>query len=1134
MRLGFLAVSLMALLSFESRAEQGTPATWASSWLPQTSWHPAAAEGSPDAAELMRRGRFAEALQRLSAAAPPQASPEHLRHLLSVRLLVSRQFSFPGAGIWLTGDVLTLQPEVLFLLEPSFDTNISTLFAQLPESSRGRISPDLRFERAFTRLLNMRSVMRAQRIFSDLPFSSSNRLRVDILGMAPAPTSPGLDGWDALLRASLEGELFWAQGAIPDALRTLLAGEQLALSSGALCAAGELAMLQGDVRAAPFGPVETQGLDPYSSGFTMGLLRMHFLPPHLQALPAELLVSARGDYGRARGHFNRGRCPRTEGLLALRGAYLSWRGREPAALQKYLRAAELAGREGLEREAALARIAASVLDGDGGRLSKTIALAAQNADPGLVLAAAHLVRVRAGERWLIQRDWQGALQLVDAMGKAAEEIGMKQTAADMFQLEGEMLLELGRSDVAVSLLRKIVALRSEHLQAVQDAASRLAGADALPKSFAQTMNSERFSVFDAQAQLMLTYGRMAVDEGNPRWLRLFKEARAELEPHLKVAKEQGFTAEHDFSGIEVALAIREALGASPGSEERTAGFERARSIARGMGDPLALIQVDTVEGDDVPEARARAREGLRAAAPVARVAAALRAMHQPPTMQDALEVARAIAALDRHLDLVERAGAEELLASWAEELRPLVREPGVVPELENVVSYLESLLFQREGRLPEARALLERLLAPARGLEPGLRVQATELLIEVLAGQGEAERSLLLHESFQVEQAGLQSLRNGNGSEETRAFAERLALERLAVMGSLTSAEQERLERLRARTGPFLPGFPPPTLASLRRGLQSLGKTRVFIGLRPLRHAIVLWTCSEREGLKVQLLSAPLRPTVRMADELLQLLSHQLDGWEPLAAELQARLLAPVGRLPEGVTLVVMAPGALGRIPFESLGGTHPIIYTDRITELPGRKPTKARGGSTLVVGVNGEQLLFAEDEAQAVASALHTRAILGDEATEESITSSLASARYVHIATHGSLDTDNPFRSFVELAGGRRLEAWKLLQRTTRAELVVLSACETGLGLDATRESETASLGATAHSAGARWVISSRWKVDDQATAEMFVKFYEELPRQGIAEALRRARSIQAGWHPRYRDAFALSVRSVSALDSP
>jgi len=49
-----------------------------------------------------------------------------------------------------------------------------------------------------------------------------------------------------------------------------------------------------------------------------------------------------------------------------------------------------------------------------------------------------------------------------------------------------------------------------------------------------------------------------------------------------------------------------------------------------------------------------------------------------------------------------------------------------------------------------------------------------------------------------------------------------------------------------------------------------------------------------------------------------------------------------------------------------------------------------------------------------------------------------------------------------------------------------------------------------------------------------MFVKFYEELPRQGIAEALWRARSIQAGWHPRYRDAFALSVRSVRALDSP
>src|SRR3712207_7179802 len=64
---------------------------------------------------------------------------------------------------------------------------------------------------------------------------------------------------------------------------------------------------------------------------------------------------------------------------------------------------------------------------------------------------------------------------------------------------------------------------------------------------------------------------------------------------------------------------------------------------------------------------------------------------------------------------------------------------------------------------------------------------------------------------------------------------------------------------------------------------------------------------------------------------------------------------------------------------------------------------------------------------------------------------------------------------------------------RSTLFPYTTLFRSETGLGLDADQESETASLGVTAHSAGARWVISSRWKVDDAETAKMFEKRSEE-----------------------------------------
>jgi CHAT domain-containing protein len=983
--------------------------------------------------------------------------------------------------------------------------------------------------------------MRAERIMSDPQQPRAFRLQVEILGRAPS--GPWRDEWAALLRARLEGEVLWARGATQEALRSLSEGERLALSSGVLCAAGELAMLQGDVRAAPFGPVETQGLDPNTSGFVTGLVRMQFLPPQSQGLSAEVLGPAREDYGRARGHFTRGRCPRTQGMLALREAYVAWHGQERTTSRKYLKAAELAEREGMERQAALARLAASVVDGDGVRLAETIDRAARNEDVGLVLAATHLVRVRAAERWFLRQDSQGALALLEAMGKAAEKSELKQAAADMFQFQSEILLMLGRSEVAIPLQQKVVALRSEHFQRVQEAASRVFGAEEIPRGFQTVLASERFSEFDARTLLMQTYGSLGLDEGNPRWLRLYKETRKELEPLLKLAEAQGSTARPDFTTTEVALAVREAMDARQGSPERAASFEAARRLAREGGSDISVIMVDAIEGDEVPEALARAQAGLAALQPVSLLAKTLRERHQPPTIHEEMATARALSNCERLVSLAERADAEAVLVTWAKELRALVHEPGGVPALESVTAYLEALVAQRQQRLPEARALLERLLASSVGLEPALRLKVTELLIEVLAAQGEAERSLLLNEALLVEQAGFQALRNGSGDSAARVFAERLALERMVALGgSLSPPELRRLEQLRARTGPVLPGFPPPTVASLRRGLQALGKTHAFLGLRPLRRAIVLWTASERDGLKVQLLKAPMRQTVRRAYELLSLLGHQLPDWEPVAAELHEQLLAPVGALPEGTTVVVMAAGVLGRIPFEALGPadgarlgeSHPVIYTDRITELPGRKPAKARGGSALVVGVNGEQLHFAEDEAEAVASALRTRAVLGEAATMESLTPALASARYIHIATHGALDADNPFRSFVELGQRRRLEAWKLLQQATRAELVVLSACETGRGIESQRQNESASLGATVHSAGARWVISSRWRVDDQATADVFTRFYEELPRHGIAGSLWRARQLQEGWHPYYRDAFALSVRSVTALEAP
>jgi tetratricopeptide (TPR) repeat protein len=141
-----------------------------------------------------------------------------------------------------------------------------------------------------------------------------------------------------------------------------------------------------------------------------------------------------------------------------------------------------------------------------------------------------------------------------------------------------------------------------------------------------------------------------------------------------------------------------------------------------------------------------------------------------------------------------------------------------------------------------------------------------------------------------------------------------------------------------------------------------------------------------------------------------------------------------------------------------------------------------------------------------------------------------LGAFRLVHLATHGEVDYQRPGESALILAqdrlphplavkaGGKDydgrlrvrtvLEHWRL-----DADLVVLSACSTGLGPDARGEGLLGFAQAFLQK-GARSVVLSRWQVDDEATALLMVRFYENLlgKRKGLkpmpkAEALQEAK---------------------------
>ena len=165
-----------------------------------------------------------------------------------------------------------------------------------------------------------------------------------------------------------------------------------------------------------------------------------------------------------------------------------------------------------------------------------------------------------------------------------------------------------------------------------------------------------------------------------------------------------------------------------------------------------------------------------------------------------------------------------------------------------------------------------------------------------------------------------------------------------------------------------------------------------------------------------------------------------------------------------------------------------------------------------------------------------------GGDATEARVLATLASRsswRAVHFACHGILDERRPEWSSLALtpaAGDDGLfSVLEIVGLAVPTELAVLSACETGRGASVSGEGLLSLSSAFLH-AGARRVIASLWKVDDEATRALMSKFYELWdPTAGsglsAAAALREAQAFVRGhekWaHPYYWAAWVLWGRA-------
>jgi tetratricopeptide (TPR) repeat protein len=226
-----------------------------------------------------------------------------------------------------------------------------------------------------------------------------------------------------------------------------------------------------------------------------------------------------------------------------------------------------------------------------------------------------------------------------------------------------------------------------------------------------------------------------------------------------------------------------------------------------------------------------------------------------------------------------------------------------------------------------------------------------------------------------------------------------------------------------------------------------------------------------------------------------------------------------VWREGRALTLVVR-PGPLG------VGSSLRLAAEEIRSRREGDQVLRASHGATYA------RLPGTRREVEAIAGLFHERRVLLDREASAARLQELASAgelgryRYVHFATHGEVDQGVAFNSALTLApdvrlaatgppqepeNHSRLTAGQMLKWKLNADLVVLSACESGLGQQAGGEGFLGFAQALFY-AGSRSVVLSLWRVDDTATALLMTRFYQNLlgKRDGLKKPLPKAEALQ------------------------
>ena len=374
-----------------------------------------------------------------------------------------------------------------------------------------------------------------------------------------------------------------------------------------------------------------------------------------------------------------------------------------------------------------------------------------------------------------------------------------------------------------------------------------------------------------------------------------------------------------------------------------------------------------------------------------------------------------------------------------------------------------------------------------------------------------------------------------------------------AAMPKERGMYSQALERLRADYQDLLLDIErkkPELLALVKVQPQSLEDVRallepgvVLLSYYQLADRLLCWRI-ERERAKLFILDTPANELAAAISSYRRMLQN-LEPLERASRGLFEKLLAqPLSGSGPIRALGIVPHGSLHYLAFATLSdGRDYLVDRQQLFHLPAvsvlrytlARRQKEKNLRVLAIGNpdlgnSSLDLPFAEREAGTLRwNYPDVTTLTRERATETWVREHIGEFGIIHLASHGEFDPVNPLFSAVRLArdakADGKLQAEEIFGLDVKADLVVLSACQTGLG-DIKGGDDVVGMNRAFLFAGTHSLMSSLWRVSDVSTAMLMKQFYRSYTQSDKAESLSRAmRHVKNRYpHPGYWGAFVLT----------